>query len=123
MLLNIFHDIYDYINEVITYNIIELLCGSSCFSEIELCNLWDYVEYINRSYNTNIIMENLNFDHLSFVYDNETYLCVYKMQENLYVAKTSNGKYHRCIKTLSEIYDIVVVMVISKKMKKIHYQQ
>lgn len=118
MLIDILYNFYDFINNTLADTFTEILCESSFFSDAEINNLVKYVSVINTSHNLHIALEHLDIDHITLVCSDEMYLCVYKIRDYLYVTKLSYEKSHKSVKTLSELYDVITMMAISKKLKK-----
>lgn len=122
MFLEALYNLYDDMSNAITYIFTDIFHDNANFSEAEIKSISKYIESINMSHNLHIVMEHLDVGHIVLICTNNIYVCIHKIRDHLYVTKMSNDKNHKLANTLSELYDLITILAIKKKLKYIYVE-
>jgi len=123
MIIDILYNFYTYVNDIMSGTIIELFCledlNASKFSDAELDDIFTYIYNTCSTYNLEYHVDKLGCDHIVLVHSDSVYMSMYKVRDNLYITKASYERKYNCARTMSELYDSVIQLIISIKLNKI----
>lgn len=123
MLADTLYNFYMYINNKIIDIVFEILdiddSQQSSFTDIEIDELFTYANDMNIIYNMEHKINRIDSDNIILIHDSSTYIHIYKIRENFYITMASYEKGHKCVRTMSELYDTVIQFIIFVKINRV----